>query len=318
MDATVEKLASIIEQLPKGVLQPRDELAAWLMNLCRYANGGSDRPFWLEAYNGGPMQVDRVKNPDPVFIPHLTVPIFGTIQPDRLADILTGADDGLSSRFLWAWPESQPFAQPNGAGDLEAAGDRLSRLASLGMVRDQAGHLLPSYTHLDPEARAVLTAFARNMQERENTAHGLMKSALGKARGHALRLAIVLTYLWWCGDANGQPEPVTISAKAMEAAAGLMEAYFLPMAQRVLGDAAVPTEERDARTLATWIIENRPAVVNVSAIRDGARLPGLRESEPVKAACRFLTEAGWLRAAAGTGARGRPFGDHEINPKLWQ
>lgn len=318
MDVTVEKLASIIEQSPKGLLQMRDELAAWLLNLCRYANGGSDRPFWLESYNGGPMQVDRVKNPDPVFIPHLTVPIFGTIQPDRLADILTGADDGLSSRFLWAWPESQPFAQPHGAGNLEAAADRLGRLASLTMVRDQAGNLLPSYTHLDPEARVVLTDFARDMQERENTAHGLMKSALGKARGHALRLAIVLTYLWWCGDANGQPEPVTISAKAMEAAAGLMEAYFLPMAQRVLGDAAVPTEERDARTLATWIIENRPAVVNVSAIRDGARLPGLRESEPVKAACRFLTEAGWLRAAAGTGARGRPFGDHEINPKLWQ
>jgi len=317
MDVTVEKLASIIEQAPKGVLQMRDELAAWLLNLCRYANGGSDRPFWLEAYNGGPMQVDRVKNPDPVFIPHLTVPIFGTIQPDRLADILTGADDGLSSRFLWAWPEAQRFAQPTAGGDLEAVGDRLSRLASLAMVRDQAGHLLPSYTRLDPEASAALTEFAREMQTREHGAHGLMKSALGKARGHALRLAIVMTYLWWTGDASGQAEPVTISGAAMKAAAGLMEAYFLPMAQRVLGDAAVPAEERDARTLATWIIETRPAVVNVSAIRDGARLPGLRESEPVKAACRFLTEAGWLRAAAGTGARGRPWGDYEINPRLW-
>jgi hypothetical protein len=45
IDATIEKLAEIVASTPKGVVCFRDELAAWLLNLQRYANGGSDRPF---------------------------------------------------------------------------------------------------------------------------------------------------------------------------------------------------------------------------------------------------------------------------------
>ena len=105
-DATIEVLGQVLVALPKGLLNLRDELAGWLQNLSRYANGGTDRPFWLEAYSGGPYRVDRQKYPAPLFIAHLTLPAFGTIQPDRLVDIFCGPDDGLASRFLWAWPET--------------------------------------------------------------------------------------------------------------------------------------------------------------------------------------------------------------------
>lgn len=229
MNITIEKMGEILESLPKGVLYVRDELASWLLNLSRYSNGGTDRPFWLEAYVGGPMQVDRVSKPDPVFIAHLSAAIFGTIQRDRLDDILSGADDGLASRFLWAWPDAQPFAQPIGAANTRAASDRLLQIAELQMVKNEAGDLLPAYVHLAPDARAVLADFARDMQDRENSASPLVKSALGKARGQALRLAIVLEYLWWCASPPGTSEPAHISLGAVQAAAGLMEAYFLPM-----------------------------------------------------------------------------------------
>ena len=59
-------------------------------------------------------------------------------------------------------------------------------------------------------------------------------------------------------------------------------------------------------------------MVNVSAIRDGARLPGLRESDPVKQACRYLEDARWLLPPADTGQAGRPRGDRTVNPLLWQ
>ncbi len=103
----------------------------------------------------------------------------------------------------------------------------------------------------------------------------------------------------------------------MEAAAGLMDGYFLPMAARVLGDASVPEDERNARTLAAWIMATRPDRVNVSAIRDTARLPGLRESGAVKVACRFLEEAGWLSSPEPDGKAGRPRGDWTVNPALF-
>ena len=313
-DATVEALAAILQGTPKGVLHARDELAGWLLNLSRYS-GGSDRPFWLEAYMGGAMQVDRLKNPEPLFIPHLSVSVLGTIQPDRLDDVLTGADDGLGSRFLWSWPEPRPFCRPDSRSDVDAAVTALGRLADLVMGQDDDGKPMPSYVSLSQPGAAILEAFARDMQRQEEGAEGLLKSSMGKARGQALRLAIVLQYLRW--SAEGGQEPGEVGTSAMEVAVELMRGYFLPMARRVLGDASIPQEERNARTLARWIAHTRPSKVNVSAIRDDARLPGLRESDPVKAACSFLVDARWLAEPPHTG-RGRPRGDYLVNPALWE
>ncbi len=315
-DATVEALATIMHGLPKGVLHVRDELAGWLLNLSRYS-GGSDRPFWLESYVGGPYTVDRQKNPVPVSIPRLAVATFGTIQPDRLEDALTGVDDGLAGRFLWAWPDPYPFRRPMQSCDAPAAALRLQRLAGLAMPAGDDGEPRPAYVSLDPGAADLLEQFGQEMQAGEAGVTGLLLSSMGKARGQALRLALVLELLRWCADDDGSPEPSKVGPPAMQAAADLMRSYFLPMAARVLGDASVPVEEGNARTLAEWIMRERPAVVNVSSIRDGARLPGLRETEPVKQACRFLADARWLLPPEPTGTTGRPRGDWEVNPLLW-
>ena len=57
--------------------------------------------------------------------------------------------------------------------------------------------------------------------------------------------------------------------------------------------------------------------MNVSSIRDGARLPGLRETDAVKGAVRFLSDARWLLPPENTGQPGRPRGDWMVNPQLW-
>ncbi len=315
-DATVEALAAILAGLPKGVLHVRDELAAWLLNLGRYS-GGSDKPFWLEAYVGVPFVVDRLKNPVPIHIPRLAVATFGTIQPDRLMECLDTGDDGLAGRFLWAWPDPVPFRRPMQSCDTNWATQRLERLANLTMPADEHGETRPAYVSLDDGAARVLEAFAREMQAGEDGAHGLLRSSMGKARGQALRLALVLAFLRWCADDGGTPEPGSVEADTMQAAVGFMRSYFLPMAARVLGDASIPAEERAARTLAEWIMQTRPAVVNVSYVRDRARLPGLRETDAVKGAVRFLADARWLLPPKDTGKAGRPRGDWVVNPQLW-
>lgn len=315
-DATIEAFAMLYSGLPKGLLHVRDELAGWLLNLGRYSSG-TDRPFWLEAFVGGPYTVDRLKNPVPIFIRRLSVATFGTVQPERLEECLAGQDDGLAGRFLWTWPDPLPFRRPVQSHDREGAAQRLQRLADLEMVQGEDGDRHPSYSSLDSDASAALEQFGQAMQAREQAATGMLKGTIGKARGHALRLAQVLELLWWCAEADG-PEPAGISFKAMAAAIALMNDYFLPMASRVFGDAAVPTEERNARTLAQWIAQSRPEVVNVSAIRDRARLPGLREAEPIKKAVRYLEEAAWLFPADDQGKPGRPRGDWRVNPRVWE
>jgi hypothetical protein len=42
-------------------------------------------------------------------IARFAVAVYGSTQPDKIAALMRGADDGLLSRFLWLWPEPIPF-----------------------------------------------------------------------------------------------------------------------------------------------------------------------------------------------------------------
>jgi len=311
---TIEKMVSILARLPKGLLCANDELAQWFCNFQRYSSG-SDRPFWLEAYMGGPFRLDRISRAEPVRIPRLSVALFGTAQPDKLALILKNADDGLISRFLFTWPDPIGFRRPTSHADIEAASEALCRLADLTMATDESGVPIPSYVSASDEAAELLEGFAKSLAEQETQAHGLMKGIIGKARGQTLRLALVLEFLWWCG--SNHTEPTAIHRRVMEAAISLMATYFLPMAGRVLADVALPDDEKKARILAHWIVGTKPTMVNITAIRETAHLPGLRETEDVKRAVRFLCEANWLIEVPHPGRAGRPRGDYMVYSKLW-
>jgi hypothetical protein len=114
-----------------------------------------------------------------------------------------------------------------------------------------------------------------------------------------------------------------ISKRAFLAAAALVEGYFVPMAERVFGDAALPEAERLAAIVARWIIssglaEKQPATLNARDLQRKARLPGLREAEKVRLALDTLVEADWLMpdpTRAG-GAAGRRRVDYAVNPRL--
>jgi len=100
-DPTVERLAPLLQARPRGMLLIRDELAGLFANMQRY-HSGSDRPFWLEAYNGGRHVVERQSGS--VVVDHLLVGVVGTFQPDKLARAFAGDEDGMYGRFLYGWP----------------------------------------------------------------------------------------------------------------------------------------------------------------------------------------------------------------------
>ena len=105
--ATIEKLTKLLLARPQGMLHIGDELAGLFLNMSRYS-GGSDREFWLEAWNGNSYRVERVNRP-PVDVEHLLVGITGGFQPDKLSRSFDGDADGLSARFLFAWPTDAPY-----------------------------------------------------------------------------------------------------------------------------------------------------------------------------------------------------------------
>lgn len=321
-DSTVERLASLSAENPTGLILHRDELAGLMASFNRYSNGsgGSDRQFFLECFGGRAFTVDRVKSGDPIRIPHLSIGIVGAIQPGKAAELLKGPDDGFISRFLWCWPDPVPgFRIARERLDLSPAERVVNRLWGLHMQSHPVPQLdSPVLVPLEEGALVQLERFAQEMKEREAQASSLMKSALGKARGHALRLACILTYTWWGADPHAPcEEPDAIAEAAMATAIEMMETYFLPMAIRVFGDAAVPIVETNAAILARHLRDEKLKSFNASKLRYKLGGP-LREASAMDAACAELEDAGLIQAVDAVRKRGRPSKDYIVNPRLFQ
>jgi hypothetical protein len=256
-DVTHEKAAAVLATAaPKGLLMVRDELAGWLLGMSAYNDAA--RPFWLQAWNGDEYRLDRVKNAQPLRIPHNVVAWFGGIQPERLAEVMEQPDDGLLARFVWCWPDAIPFARPRTEPDKEFALRALDCLRLLEMHRNSDGTLAPILVPLMDAAQSRMEAFGYEMQRRRDFAAGLLCSSIGKARGIALRTALVLELLWWCARDDETAPPRVISDAALEAAIAWVRDYVIPMAERTFGDAALSQADRNITTLARWIAKEHP------------------------------------------------------------
>lgn len=249
-DATTEKLAVILAGQPRGTLMARDELAGWLGNMSRYS-GGSDRPFWLEAYGGRAFSVERMGR-DPVYIDRLTIGVLGGIQPDRLRSLLLKSDDdGLLARFLPVWPNAAPVKRPDALHDEAFIENALRRLLSLDMPIDEEGHKRPWFVPFADDARDLLDTFRQAVRGWEGDAEGLLLSFIGKLPGLAVRLSLVLGMMEWAsGEAD---EPHTITVQHFGRAAHLVETYLLPMARRAYAEHAGSPAQRSARALVALI-----------------------------------------------------------------
>ena len=278
----------------------------------------SGRAFWIESYGGRRYLLERRKyGNEPIDIPRFAVAVCGGTQPERLTALIAEADDGLLSRIQWGWPDPLPFALGEQTPNVGWAIEALDRLRELDLAPGDPP--TPILVPLTPEGRQLLREFGRDMQARQANAGGLLRSAFGKARGTALRLSLVLEWLWWCGQDGMALPPETITAKAFAAAATGVADYFMPMAERVFGDAAATDVERAAATLARWIIKERPLEVHVRLLQREVRLPGLRAADQIKKAADALVEADWLRPPAKT-VFGQPRSRiiYPVNPRLYE
>lgn len=314
-DATIERVASMLAAAaPKGVLMTRDELAGWLLGMNAYNDGA--RAFWLEAYGGRRYTVDRQKASEPIIIPHLAVSWYGGIQPAKIVEIMQGADDGLLARFIWFWPDPLPFEKPDRPPATDWAIMAFDRLRILELAVSNDGPT-PMVVPLDDAARRRVVSFGKLMQEQKETTTGLMRSAIGKARGLVLRLSLVVEYLRWCGEDGYTAPPDTIREEAVCAAARFVSEYVLPMAERTYGDAACPETDSNTMRLAHWIKKERPEFVHVRDMQRNVRLQGLRDAKAIHAACAALIEAGWLgRSTAGAAFQQRGTKAYPISPRL--
>jgi hypothetical protein len=316
VDATPEAVGAILAGNPQGTMHFRDELAGWLMSFDRYSPGG--REFWLEAYGGRPFVIDRKGAKEPLAIPFNGVTVLGGIQPAKLAGALFDSpDDGLTARFLWAWPDKVAFRRPQRLADMSALENAYRRLDSLGWGQDIEGRQAPVVIPLSAAAADVFEHWQADNATIDDDSSSLFKSFVGKMDGAVLRLALIAEYTRWAF--NGGEEPRQVSLDGLVAAAAFADDYAKPMAQRVYGDAALPEAERNAAVLARYIRKHAFTAINKRDLKRSphkSHLSMLRNAAAMDAAVSHLVDCGWLLSADDGNPQGRPRGDYLVNPAV--
>ena len=243
-DPTIERLAELLNARPRGMLLLRDELSGLFANMARYSTG-SDRPFWLEAFNGGRHVVER-KTTGTIIVDHLLVGIVGTFQPDRLVAAFARDEDGMYSRFLYAWP-LPPKYQPLTNEVAEVEPEIVDALTALNRLpaEDAAGAFTAQPIWLSEAAIAEFEEFRKWSDKTKHGFEGRERHWFAKGEMHVLRLAGVLAYLAWAialdaGSANGLDgitaalEPETIAKQFMTDAIRLWRQFLWPHARAAM------------------------------------------------------------------------------------
>ena len=316
-DVTTEKAAQLLAANPSGLICIRDELSALLGGFGRYGSSGADRAFWIESFGGRHHVVDRVKHEEPINIAYCGISVLGGIQPDRLASLLfAGDDDGLASRFIYAWPAAPRRLRPMAVLDSGLITNAFRRLYEIGLGRE--GEQTARVIMLESFAADEFGAWYER-EKHDAWTTGLLSSALGKLEGIMLRISLVIEFLTWAVERRNEPAPNAISAHSVNAAIAIVEGWIRPTLQRVFAEASLAKVQRDAMTIARWLLKDRFDLINSRELRRTAGFPGPKDAKDLDAALDVLVDADWLMPQPSReGGSGRQRKDHRVNRLVYE
>lgn len=254
-DTTIEKLAEILVDNPRGnILISRDELAGWFNSFSRY-KASSDLPGWLELYNAGTLMVDRKSGEHrTLFVHRASVSVTGSIQPGILAKAMTSEflEAGLAARLLLAMPPKRPKRWT----DREIDPDTEERYESLVYrlldfdLDTSDGEPVPFVLRLSADAKRIWIDFYNSWAEEQAAAEGELAAALSKLEGVAARLAIIHHVVQYAGlEMDDRRE---IGTNSIEAGIAMCR-WFADEARRIYALMSESSAERDHRRLLEFI-----------------------------------------------------------------
>lgn len=316
-DTTVEGLALLLADSPRGLLLARDELAAWVGGFDRYQGGrGEESAHWLEFYRAGRVSVDRKSGePRHIHIRRAAVSITGTIQPATLERLLEQKhfETGLAARLLLAHPPRSPRRWNEGelsSALLERVRAVFERLTALPMGTDEHGQ--PAPVDL-PFTEAAKVRWIRFFNEHAEEAEGLeddrLLSAWSKLEGTAARFALILQLI-------EDPESAAVDLPALERGLVLLD-WFKHETRRIYGQLAESVEFRDCKAVLDAIRKRE----GVAKARDLYRSGILNsDKERVERTLDLLAGRGlgkWVEIPTGTGG-GRPTREFHLSEPYTQ
>lgn len=304
-DCTIEAVAAILADNPRGVLLERDELSGWLGGFDRYKAGGAGRVssevgHWLSMHNAAALRLDR-KSTGRVYVPRASLSIAGGIQPDTLTQAIghEHVANGLLARFLLVAPPRRPKRFNTDVAEfaaVEATRALFHTLHAIPMPEDG-----PLTLPLTSDGETAFRTFYERHAERQLTASGVLASMLAKIEAAAARLALIHHV---CRQAGEEPTlPNAVDAQSVQAGVALAE-WFAREWQRVydttLGGGV--TVDHDGELLA-WI-EGQGGETAVREINQ--RMRRYRDADVLEQTITRLAQSGRLVTFSVQNERGGP------------
>jgi hypothetical protein len=194
-DVTIEAMASILDENPRGVGMFRDELVAWIKGMDQYKAGGkgAERQFWLSTWSNALAQFDRKGQEEPTIIPRPFVGVFGSIQPDVLPELHSNRGDGMLERFVFSYPQPvlSDWSDADVSWEAELSYENLyNRLRGLQVDEDKK----PVSVEFEEDAKELFVVLF-NEHQAQRRAPGfpkILQQAWPKLEAYLVRLSLIL------------------------------------------------------------------------------------------------------------------------------
>ena len=301
-DATIEKLACLLNENPSGLLMFRDELSGWLSSMQKVGRE-CDRDFYLEAWNGyGSYCVDRIGR-GTIHVETVCLSILGGIQPGRLDSYVTQAlaggkgDDGLLQRFqLLVYPEtSKTWKNIDRRPDRESFERVAETFVRLSEIRSTWS--IPSDLkgiHFDSSAQRIFDNWREQLENRlrsDSLSCAAFESHLAKYRSLVPSLALIFYLLSYSNDKRDGI--LEVDSKSLHLA--IKWAKFLESHALKIYEKASNPEISGARILADRIKDGR--VKDQDSLRSIYRRnwSQLNSLEKLENAIGILDECNWVK-----------------------
>lgn len=328
-DTTVEKLAVVLSENPRGVMMIHDELTAWLDGMGQYKQGGgNDRQFFLSAWSGSTVSIDRKnqENGVPLFVPRPCLSIAGPMTPDMLVPCLQngGREDGFLDRMLIGFPDpiGVRFTNETIPDELTKVwGDAIKTLWNREMIAnlddDRDRPYLVRFTDWGQEAfKNWFDAHCEEAEHDDFPRH--LRGPWAKLRGYCARLALVIECLDAAFGEDPRGVPRNVSVESLNRAIAIIE-YFKTHTRRVhFLIQGGNVDNADGRVILSWAAKRSSPRFTEREVRDCFRRRFAAKPEKLTEALVWLTDRSCIRKLATTPSRtGRkPSDSFEIHPQI--
>lgn len=300
-DTTIEALADVLRDNPRGLLCVAEEFDSWIgsHDCYRSGQGSRDRGEWLRLFDGGPNTVDRVKR-GAMYIQNWGASICASTTPAALKRHARNLPiDGLLQRFIVgvAGRRAKPcdsMMQVEVTTPREAFEQRIRDLIEKYGAPDGVT------VRMSHEARAIFEAEEQALIETTDAAESLAPAFAAHIGKHAAMIArVALTFHAIAG--SGHPGDAELGADSMRLAIRFMRrarqhgaSLYGSLFENRNDGASI------ARSLARSILASNSASINKRKARAICRDFRDAEIRTQEQALLALTDSGWLRPEFGT------------------